>query len=314
MAVYRYEQQNYELQEICQTLEEAEISFIPLKGSVLRAYYPQPWLRTSCDIDILITEKDLEKCAELLRQKLGYEIGEKGPHDVSLNAPSGVHLELHYTLIEEDGLGKGEELLSRVWEFSTSAPNKEYHHVLNDDMFYYYHIAHMAKHYLIGGCGLRPFIDLYILNKQNFLDKQTITLLQEGGLWKFAEQATALSEVWFGGGAHTPITAQMENYLLKGGVYGNMQNRVAVQQVKKGGKFRYIFSRIWLPYSILKFQYPVLEKRKWLSPICQVRRWGRLIFCGRAKNGMEELKVSNQVDEQTAQGVTEMLRALDLQA
>ena len=59
-AVYRYERTNYELQRLCDTLNEAKIPFIPLKGSVIRNCYPEPWMRTSCDIDILVHEKDLE--------------------------------------------------------------------------------------------------------------------------------------------------------------------------------------------------------------------------------------------------------------
>ena len=46
-AVYRYENINYELERLKETLEEAKIPFIPLKGSVIRKYYPEPWMRTS---------------------------------------------------------------------------------------------------------------------------------------------------------------------------------------------------------------------------------------------------------------------------
>lgn len=56
LAVYRYEKINYELGRLRKVLNEAEIPFIPLKGSVLRRYYPEPWMRTSCDIDVLVHE------------------------------------------------------------------------------------------------------------------------------------------------------------------------------------------------------------------------------------------------------------------
>ncbi len=63
MAVYRYEQIQYEYEQICEVLEKAKIPFIPLKGSVIRQYYPEPWMRTSCDIDILVKENILEETA-----------------------------------------------------------------------------------------------------------------------------------------------------------------------------------------------------------------------------------------------------------
>ena len=47
LAVYRYEKINYELGRLHKVLNEAEIPFIPLKGSVIRQYYPEPWMRTS---------------------------------------------------------------------------------------------------------------------------------------------------------------------------------------------------------------------------------------------------------------------------
>lgn len=59
LAVYRYEKINYELGRLRKVLNEAEIPFIPLKGSVIRQYYPEPWMRTSCDIDVLVHESDL---------------------------------------------------------------------------------------------------------------------------------------------------------------------------------------------------------------------------------------------------------------
>ena len=66
MAVYRYEQQQYDFEQICDTLEDAQIPFLPLKGSVLRGYYPEAWMRTSCDIDILVHCHTGRDCWEVL--------------------------------------------------------------------------------------------------------------------------------------------------------------------------------------------------------------------------------------------------------
>ena len=100
LAVYRYEKINYELNRLCETLNEVKIPFIPLKGSVIRQYYPKPWMRTSCDIDVLVHESDLERAVAMLVDKLAYKRESKGSHDISLFSNYGVHLELHYSLIE----------------------------------------------------------------------------------------------------------------------------------------------------------------------------------------------------------------------
>ena len=58
-SVFRIQGLEFELGRICGALEKAEIDFIPLKGSVLRNLYPEPWMRTSADIDILVTQVHL---------------------------------------------------------------------------------------------------------------------------------------------------------------------------------------------------------------------------------------------------------------
>lgn len=53
-AIFRHEGLVFEYGQICSVLEQAQIPFLPLKGSILRDYYPEAWMRTSCDIDILV--------------------------------------------------------------------------------------------------------------------------------------------------------------------------------------------------------------------------------------------------------------------
>ena len=77
MAIYRYEQSRYELNRICKTLNDAQISFVPLKGAVIRNYYSEPWLRTSCDIDVLVREEDLKQAVKVLVSELHYVVDEK---------------------------------------------------------------------------------------------------------------------------------------------------------------------------------------------------------------------------------------------
>ena len=106
LALFRYEKINHELCRLRAVLNAARIPFIPLKGSVLRQYYPEPWMRTSCDIDILVKKEDLDRAVALLVEEAAYRQQSKNSHDVGLFSESGVHLELHYGLIEENCVGK----------------------------------------------------------------------------------------------------------------------------------------------------------------------------------------------------------------
>ena len=317
MAVYRYENLNYELGRICGIFEESKISFIPLKGAVIRKYYPEPWMRTSCDIDILVHEEDLDRAVTALKEKLGYDCKreEKGPHDIQLYSPSGIHLELHYKLVEENINLKANIVLSDIWNYIEEEKTCFAEKIITDDIFYFYFIAHTAKHFVNGGCGIKPFIDLWVYNHsektQINVDKRK-ELLFKGGLLKFAENAEKLSEVWFGKIEHTDITRQMEKYLLKGGVYGTMQNRVAMQQAKSGGKFKYALSRIWLPYDTIKFHYPVLQKHKWLLPFCEIKRWFKLLFKGGVKRSVGELSANSSITKEQKDEISSFLNELGL--
>lgn len=310
LAVYRYEKINYELGRLRKVLNEAKIPFIPLKGSVLRRYYPGPWMRTSCDIDVLVHESDLERAVSALTSAAGYKADSKGSHDVGMFSDSGVHMELHYSLIEDKIVGSAADVLRSAWE-NASPVSDTSEYVFGDDLFFFYHTAHMAKHFVNGGCGIRPFIDIWVLNHHVPFDEgKRKALLAEGGLLTFTKQAETLSEAWLGNGVHTEITRRMQDYLLKGGVYGTTKNRVSVQQVKRGGKFRYAISRIWLPYDTLKFHYPSLVGKRVLLPFYEVRRWFKLLFCGGVKRSVNELRLNSSMTSEVQTKTKEMLHQL----
>ena len=80
--------------------EDAGIDYIPLKGSVLREYYRNPPMRTSCDIDILVPKDKVDAAASALVTACGYTINGRSGHDISMTAKNGQHLELHFALMD----------------------------------------------------------------------------------------------------------------------------------------------------------------------------------------------------------------------
>ena len=295
VAVYRYEKINYELGELTRTLEEAGIDHIPLKGSVLRGYYPEPWMRTSCDIDVLVNLDELETAAQTLVEKLGYERKSKTSHDVSMFTRGGVHVELHYDLLEDGIVNSVARVLANAWETSTLSEGKKHQRVFTDEMFYFYHVAHMAKHFIHGGCGVRPLVDLWILDNKVAHGDAREKLLRDGELLQFCRSAGALSRVWLDGEEHSALTLKMEKYLLSGGAYGNFDNLTVMQNRKKGSKFKYIMQRIFLPYDEIKYGYPILQKHKWLLPFYWVRRWFKLLDKRTARRVAWETKRTSEM-------------------
>ena len=312
MAVYRYEQMRYEFEQICDTLEKAKIPFIPLKGSIIRSFYPEAWMRTSCDIDILVNKSLVTVAIEILKGELQYQTSEvETLHDVSLYAPSGVHLELHHDLVEDDCAQNASDILHGVWENVIESPLCQKSMV--DEMFYFYHIAHMAKHFEIGGCGVRPFLDTYLLlHYAQYRTESCCQLLQKGGLLTFAQAVEETADVWFSGVPETQLSKDIREYILYAGMYADIENRIAVQQIKKGSCFQYWWTRIFLPYDQLKLQYPNLKNHKILLPFYQVKRWCRLLFGKDAKNVSRELKANANVQGDKKKWITKLLKNLDL--
>jgi len=309
-AVYRYQRLNYEYMRLCDTLETAKIAYVPLKGSVIRQYYPESWMRTSCDIDVLVHEEDLDRAVEVLCGELNYRAEEaRNYHDISLFSPSGIHLELHFNILENTERIDG--LLSRVWDYCVPAKGKQYEHRQTNEYLMFHCMAHMSYHFVKGGCGIRPFLDLYLLqNKMEYDEKTVRGFCRECGIERFYDSAILLSQVWFGDAKHCGLTKDMEEYLLSGGVYGSRENIITLAQEKKGGKKKYILHRIFMPYRELRLQYPVLARHKWLLPICHLRRWGRMLFRGHLKKSVKELKTAKDADVERGRAISMMFQEL----
>ena len=298
----------------CACLEAAGIPFIPLKGAVLRAYYPNPWMRTSCDVDILVHREDLAPAVKCLVQQLHYTEGQRGDHDISLWDPNGLHLELHYDTIQARYEYNGcRDVLAKIWEQGSPKKPGSCHFCLTDEMFYFYHMAHMAKHFTTGGCGVRAFLDIWIMNnKMRFSEEKRTELLKAGGLLSFARGAEKLSRVWFSGEKPEKMDEALSDYILRATLYGDRANRAAVGQAKSGGKLKYLRQRAFLPYPYLKAEYPILEKQKWLTPFFQMVRWGRMLLRGEAKRTMRELKANTASRKDDIVSATELLQYLGL--
>ena len=295
-AIFRCEQVNYLLSKVCNALEEIKVPYILLKGAVLRDYYPEPRMRTSGDVDILIEKENLSKSVKHLTENEGFVKKAQSNHDVTLAGKNTLELELHFDLIEDGRALDCRKVLKGFFESSNASTDFKLRRESTDEMFYFYHIAHMAKHFEVGGCGIRPFIDLWILNhKISYNKEKRDALLKKGGLFKFAKTCEELSCVWFSEKEHTEMTQKTESFILSGGVYGSTKNSVLVRHAKTGGKIRFLISRIIPSFKALKKIYPELEKRPMLTPFYHIKRWIRICIEGSGKKAVREFKINNEI-------------------
>ncbi len=289
-CVFTHEKMNSAYESFCAELEKERINYIPLKGAVVRELYPQPWLRSSCDIDILISEDDLERAVDKF---IGaYSLVSKGIHDVVLKSEDGVLIELHFNLLGNKKSPVYSEFLENPWRYAELCETGKFCFRFSDEMFYYYHIVHMAKHFRLGGCGLRPFIDLWLMMQDKKYDSPKInSMLKKGKLSDFNSSARKLCSVWFLGEKHDDTTALMQDFIIDGGNFGSKETRLLSEQQRSGNKFKYIFSRIFLPYDELKNHYPILKKHPVFTPFCEICRFFSLLF-GK-KRSLRKSRVEN---------------------
>lgn len=313
MSVYRYEQSQTEIKKITHVLTELKIPYILLKGPRVRKYYPEPWLRTSCDIDILIHEEDLDLAINGLVEKCSYKKQERNYHDVPLVSPNNILLELHFNIKENmDNLDK---VLIKVWDYSSPVGKDNCLEYEQSNEFFFFHLlAHTAYHFQHGGCGIRSILDLYLIHHQMpYNDEKLKILCREAKIETFYEYVIQLSEVWFGESSHTPVTSAMEEYILHGGTYGTKDNSIAMDQTRQnGGHARYIRGRIFMPYKALKMKYPILKKHKYLTPVYQVVRWEKMLSSGKFKKNIAELHLSKHINQEQLDSAEKLLEALKL--
>ena len=309
LAVYRYEKMNYELTRLRELLNEVRAPFIPLKGSVMRQYYPKPWMRTSCDIDILVHDEQVEQVAKAVAEKLRYVLKNNNYHDISLMSERGVHLELHHSIKEDKP--NIDALLSDCWNFASE--QHEYEYEFTNEFFVFHQIAHASHHFLNGGCGVRPFLDLFLLQRKMPFDSTVLdAMLEISGIKKFFDSASALADVWFGEGEHSDVTWRMEQFVISGGVYGTMKNLMAVGQQKEKGRLGYILNHIWLPYEFLCISNPRLVGRKYLQLFYEIKRWFRIFNPEARKRKKYELDAIKNLSAEHKSDVKKMLSELEL--
>ena len=311
LAMYRYEVKLAEIISISELFESERLEFLQLKGQTIARYYPEPWMRTSCDIDILVSEDEVGRAKTLLCEKLGYEVKALGRYDVSLFAPSGIHLELHFKL--KNAFTKTEVCLEDLRKYMVENAEERFALSFTDEYLLFYAASHAAKHLAKSGCGIRQIIDLWFIEKNLEISEDVLkSYLDEVSMTTFLDGVRMLNEVWLEGREHTMFTRKMENFILDSGSYGTRENSVAIGKKSAGSQVAYILRRIFVPLETLKGSYPILEKYPCLVPVMLVRKWFFTLSPKRFRRAVGDLKRSAGVPSEKADAITDVLKELGL--
>ena len=310
-ALVRYETMENEKNKIFRLFEDEEFVFVPLKGAVIRKYYPEEWMRTSCDIDILVHEEDLEHAKNALVSALGYTVQDSKYHDIAMYSPDGMLLELHFSI--KENMENIDRCLERVWDFAKPAEADSFRYEMTPEYLLFHAFAHMLYHFTNGGCGVKFVTDIFLLEQNLQIDRESFhKMCEECRILTFAENVEKLAAVWYGEAEHDDITARMEQYIIEGGVFGSMQTRVTARKTKAPGQAKYIFQRIFIPYREFCASYPKLEKYPFLYPYYTVKRWCRITDKDKAKTALQEYRVSSDIQQDKVNELMRLFRDLDV--
>jgi hypothetical protein len=272
--------------KILRAMEKNRIDCMPLKGWVIKPLYPQPAMRSMCDIDILINKSQSRQVRELLLS-MGYDVRDFGGNpDVYLKKPV-MNIEIHNALIRDKT-----DHFATSWDRAVLKDGCSHTYSMTDEDYYIFMSAHLQKHFYGGGTGVRSVTDIwvYLKNKENTLDWTYIEeKLTKSGLWEFDRNIYALCMHWFGGAGKTPEIAELENRILFSAAYGTektaAKNSVITEiNTTVGGKsaaakkLRYVLRLMFPAASVMSESYPFVEKRPYLLPVAWIMRGFKSLF------------------------------------
>ncbi len=266
-------QRNVEIEALSDSFEKNMIPHMIMKGFVIKNIYPEPYLRSMSDIDILVGDK-LDDASEIIKQHGFIFSGEAFLHSIFIKN-NNFAVELHKSLIDES-IDKYYSYFGIGFDRAVLCDGFNYKYHLSTEDFYIFMIAHLAKHYEHYGTGIRSICDIYIYNEhyKNKMDRNYLSNeLNKIGLLKFEEKIKDLSYDWFSGEFSGEFDSVGE-YIISGGVYGKFENHELNAFLIDGNesKKKYIIRTVFPDSDYMKARYGLLKKLPFLLPVFWIVR------------------------------------------
>ena len=258
-------------------LEEAGIWHMPLKGSVMKDYYPAFGLREMSDVDIFFNPSYVFKVRKIMKE-LGFKTGDffYCCHDTYYREPVS-NIEMHSGIM---GISRNNALNEYFYNAKDKMildDGKMYTYHLGPEDFYIYITAHTYRHYTLGGIGLRSLIDEYVYMRKFSDSMDWGYISREFGkmeITEFEENLRTLAMSLFGGGELNASNREMLEYIKNSKAFGHLETNLenAIEKSYRGSKRRYVIGQIFPPFSTVKYLNPLVWKHKYLYPFFVINR------------------------------------------
>ena len=283
-----------ERNRIFSRFEKEKIRYMPLKGSVIKNWYPKLGMRQMSDNDILYDAKYREKVREIMLDS-GFSCEHFGRgNDDAYFKPPVCNFEMHNELFNELNNEKFNRYYLDIEKMLIKDEDNGYGYHFSNEDFYIYITAHEHKHFVSGGTGVRCLADRYIILKKygkSLNWEYILKELKKLGIADYEHQSRKLALKIFKRQELTEKEQKLLNYHIFSGTYGNIENKVknGIKNYGKGSKTKYILRRIFPPMQQIKVRDNFFYRHKWLIPVLLVYRPFRGLFTKRKKI-MNELK------------------------
>ena len=274
---------------IVKQLESAEIWHMPLKGSILKDWYPKPGMREMADNDILFDPSERKRVREIFRSR-GYKIVSfgKGNHD-EYEKPPLYNFEMHVSLFHE----MYQELAGQygnVKEKLLPVDGTVCQFAFTPEDFYVFVLAHAYKHYSGSGTGVRTLADFYVMNRHlgGIMNRDEVEQkLTRLGIAEYEQRSRVLAEQLFSGARPLPELElntdekEMLRFYCDATAYGTIDNQIQNRLQKLQGnaegitlrtKLKYCCARLFPGREFCKYYYPVVYHHLWMLPFFWVWR------------------------------------------
>lgn len=282
---------NTEKNVVFDRLNEAGIWYMPLKGCVIKEYYPNPNLREMGDIDVLIAPENGEKVRGVM-EALGYLCWEYNiSYDDIYHKEPIYTFEMHRYLFL-DKHAEWVQYYSDIDKRLLPSAVNAFEYSMSDEDFYIYFILHGLKHFRGSGIGMRFLLDIYLFHKTKTLNRSYVDReLKKLGADSDESIFVSLAEKVFGGETHCDPNNLPEDetnallLMMYAGIYGNMNLRVASNMKSfadkdgKTTKLRYVTRRVFSITPEYQRRYPTLYRHRITRPLVFLIR----VFTGMTK-------------------------------
>lgn len=291
-----------EREQILNYLESNGIWYMPLKGVILKDYYPEPYMRQMTDNDILFDKSFREEVRDFMVSQ-GYEAVtfEKNNHDIYTKSPV-YNFEMHAELFGERHKESWVDYYNKdIKHLLVKDDDNSYGYHFSNEDFYVYMITHANNHFIKAGTGLRTLIDIYLYIDNNELDWKYIeNETKKLEIYDFEKDIRCLSLRIFGNSERQLSEEEIEmlEYIVYSGANGTKENLVKYklnqlnggkEEIKFSLRLKYTMKRIFPGMEFFEEYYPFVYKHKWLIPFTYIYR----IFKGllvRKKNPFKEFR------------------------